>query len=125
MTPADFPVQGQLAPTSPEIEEKYSPSCFYHVKTGGVGDTFSAGIDFLPEGKILPSHLKNRKEDIVAGRRVAIGQGEVKGESGECGMMFESPAGVWAIEIADRSAPDRDGCASVRHVAERVIPRVP
>ncbi|WP_168200753.1 DUF3558 family protein [Allokutzneria sp. NRRL B-24872] len=125
MTPADFPTQGQLAPNSPKLEEKYAPSCFYHVQVGGVGVTFSGSLGFTPEVKILPAHLKTRREDTVSGRRVAIGQGEIRSGPEDCGILFESPIGLWSILVSDDSAPNRDGCASVRHVAERVIPRVP
>ncbi|GAA4007909.1 hypothetical protein GCM10022247_32600 [Allokutzneria multivorans] len=125
MTPADFPVQGQVSPGSPKLEEKYSPSCRYHVKTGGIGETISVSLSFIPESKLNQGSFKGRTEMTVAGKRTAVGQGIMKGESGECDLAFDSPAGEWLIVVIDDSAPNRDGCAAAKHVAERVIPRIP
>ncbi|MFB9908886.1 DUF3558 family protein [Allokutzneria oryzae] len=125
MTPGDFPVQGQLAPGSPKLEEKFSPSCMYQVKIGNIGEVFTASLTLIPGTKLGAEYFENRIETSVAGKRAAIGQGEIRGESGECGVVFESNAGLWEIGVIDNSAPNRDGCAAVRHVGERVIPRVP
>ncbi|GAA3993395.1 hypothetical protein GCM10022247_10930 [Allokutzneria multivorans] len=125
LTPADFPVQGQLVPGSPKVEEKFSPSCMYQLKTGGVGELFTGGIVFVPEVTLSQDYFSNRKEERIGGRRVALGRGDLAGEASSCGAIFDSAVGLWSIELSDLSAPNRDGCASARHVAERVIPRVP
>ncbi|WP_231950914.1 DUF3558 family protein [Allokutzneria albata] len=125
MTPADFPVSGQLRPGSPKAEEKFSPDCNYDVKTGGIGEGLSISLSLIPEATLKPADFEGRTETPIAGKRTAVGQGKIKGEPGECEVTFDSPAGRWLIVVIDHSAPDRDGCATARHVAERVIPRVP
>ncbi|MFB9902531.1 DUF3558 family protein [Allokutzneria oryzae] len=125
MTPADFPYQGNQTKPA-ELDEEPFPNCGYQIKPSPeIGSRLTAGLTFLPNRKLESFDFENRREVTVAGKRAALGQGTLAGRSGECELFFESPPGKWRITVVDSSAPGRDGCATAKHIGERVAPRVP
>ncbi|WP_168200969.1 DUF3558 family protein [Allokutzneria sp. NRRL B-24872] len=127
MTPADFPYQDRRAEPKPaEPDEHPFPDCGYQIKPSlEIESVLTAGLTFLPNRKLEPFDFENRKEIQVDGKRAVLGQGKLKGSSGECELIFEGQRGKWRIIVVDSSAPGRDGCATAKHIGERVAPRVP
>nr|WP_168200970.1 DUF3558 family protein [Allokutzneria sp. NRRL B-24872] len=125
MTPADFPYRGEQ-PKPAEPADGPFPGCSYQVKPSpDVASVLTVGLTFFPGRKLGPVSFGGRQEVTVAGKRAALGQGDLQGNPGECELFFESARGEWGITVVDSSAPGRDGCATAKHIGERVAPRVP
>lgn len=128
MTPADFPVQGHQ-PDPPHVDgDPYFPSCGYSLVTGdGSGRTgIAVSLTFFPNKKLEPDDFEGRREITVAGRRAALGRGQLKGgDQAMCNLTFESARGRWFITVVDDTAPSKDGCVAAQSIGEKVAARVP
>ncbi|MCP3801694.1 DUF3558 family protein [Allokutzneria sp. A3M-2-11 16] len=125
MTPADFPYQGPETKPA-ELDEEPFPDCGYQMKPSpDISSVLTVGLTFLPDRKLEPFDFDNRREITVDRKRGVLGQGKLTGNSGRCELIFETPRGLWRIIVVDSSAPGRDGCATAKHIGDRVAPRVP